>query len=781
MALEYIGAFIIGKFRGSIRAASCMVPMIAFFLCALLHGAPKRMNDKFADIISDGETNLSIVIGGKPEEKEAAEILKEILGKMSKRSDISISSSIPKNGFNGTSIFIRKDNDAKILTPDTANIDGTLNFKFKIYPNSVHILYPSDNSAINAVGFFLKKFCGVKFFAPGPIGTEIPRPAYLKIRTGNFEVNPSFKGRNLGLFADKNFAKLIGNSDDFTSSNHSMPQIIDAKTAALHPAWMARIDGKLQPHSNRVQVDFANSAMRLFVKEYAEKYFAENPKARIFSLTPADSSDFDNTPYSERLKRGFTANGYMDCSNLVFSFVNEISKFIRSKYPSKFVYSLAYLYTENPPSFKIADNIIVYLCEDRGNFFSSEKMSANTELLKKWSNSGTKFFGIYDYNYGNPYFIPRNTFQQIAYSIKNAFDAGARFYTCESFPNWAYDAHKIWLLSNLLTDASLDTEKLENEFFDSYYGESSKHIKEFFDIAQEQWNKRNDRPMWLTLYKRWEQAEIFPKESLDRMEAKLALAEKGAKSPMVIDRIKEIRLMFDVTKSLANTYRLQKKLWMYNISNTPKEHILDTIEAVKISKAIQKLDIKRYYENTKYPKASFKIWDELDYMDPSEMLAENMESRRLEYAKNMLGEPDFRRAFSGGNSLWQTRKSDNANLKIKKSGNALTLSAWLPAYLYQRVEISENKKYSFNIKVSGNLEIGAVFYIELSFYSEEGRLLSKKRLRIPPLGSFKDKEMSISQVSPKGSKYAVAAIFAISMRESDFVEIKKPALWEKSR
>ena len=62
MALEYIGAFIIGKFRGSIRAASCMVPMIAFFSCALLHGAPKRMNDKFADIISDGETNLSIVI-----------------------------------------------------------------------------------------------------------------------------------------------------------------------------------------------------------------------------------------------------------------------------------------------------------------------------------------------------------------------------------------------------------------------------------------------------------------------------------------------------------------------------------------------------------------------------------------------------------------------------------------------------------------------------------------------------------------------------------------------
>lgn len=82
--------------------------------------------------------------------------------------------------------------------------------------------------------------------------------------------------------------------------------------------------------------------------------------------------------------------------------------------------------------------------------------------------------------------------------------------------------------------------------------------------------------------------------------------------------------------------------------------------------------------------------------------------------------------------------------------------------------------------MSGNLEIGAVFYIELSFYSEEGRLLSKKRLRIPPLGSFKDKEMSISQVSPKGSKYAVAAIFAISMRESDFVEIKNRRFGRKA-
>lgn len=780
MTLIAACVFIVAKTRIRRAFGLATICLLFFYSAIYASGSPRTSANRYANIISDGKAEISIIANATPEANAAAELLKDALEKMSETAEISISGG-EYHGAKKLTIHITKDKNAAPLTPDTRNIDAALKFKFKIYPQSIYIEYPNEDSAINAVGLFLKKFCGVFFFAPGPIGSEIPRMENLKIRTGSFEITPSYKGRNLGIYSNENFAKLLGHSSDFTASNHSIPQIIDKKTAEKHPEWMAKIDGILQPHKNHAQIDFANGAARTFIKKCADKYFTEAPSSNIFALTPADSSDFDNTPYSERFKRGFTPNGYRDCSNLVFSFTNDIARFLKSKHPSKFVYSLAYLYTENPPSFKLSDNIIVYLCQDRGNFFSDKKKEEHFELLKKWSQSGTRFFGIYDYNYGSQYFIPRNISEQIAHSIKTSHDIGARFYTCESFPNWAYDAHKIWLVSNLLIDVSSDPKELEAEFFDRYYKESSEYVRAFFDIAQKQWNKRNDRPMWLTLYKRWEQAEIFPKESLDRMEAKLALAEKGTKSPMVIDRIKEIRLMFDVTKSLANTYRLQKKLWMYNISNTPKEHILDTIEAVKISKAIQKLDIKRYYENTKYPKASFKIWDELDYMDPSEMLAENMENRRLEYAKNMLGEPDFRRAFSGGNSLWQTQKSDNANLKIKKSGNALTLSAWLPAYLYQRVEISENKKYSFNIKVSGNLEIGAVFYIELSFYSEEGRLLSKKRLRIPPLGSFKDKEMSISQVSPKGSKYAVAAIFAISMRESDFVEIKKPALWEKSR
>ena len=770
--------FIVAKTR--IRRAFGLATICLLFFHSAIYasGAPRTSANRYADIISDGKAEISIIANATPEANAAAELLKDALEKMSETAEISISGG-EYHGAKKLTIHITNDKNAAPLTPDTRNIDAALKFKFKIYPQSIYIEYPNEDSAINAVGLFLKKFCGVFFFAPGPIGSEIPRMENLKIRTGSFEITPSYKGRNLGIYSNENFAKLLGHSSDFTASNHSIPQIIDKKTAEKHPEWMAKIDGILQPHKNHAQIDFANGAARTFIKECADKYFTEAPSSNIFALTPADSSDFDNTPYSERFKRGFTPNGYRDCSNLVFSFTNDIARFLKSKHPSKFVYSLAYLYTENPPSFKLSDNIIVYLCQDRGNFFSDKKKEEHFELLKKWSQSGTRFFGIYDYNYGSQYFIPRNISEQIAHSIKTSHDIGARFYTCESFPNWAYDAHKIWLVSNLLIDVSSDPKELEAEFFDRYYKESSEYVRAFFDIAQKQWNNRRDRPMWLTLFKRWEQAEIFSEESLQSMEKNLEMAELSAVSPLVAERVKEIRLMFNITKSFARTYELQKKLWLCDIDNTPRELLLDAVDAVKISKSNLNLHVRLYNENTKYPKASFTIWNKLDYMDPSEMLLARLENPGEKRPINMLKDCGFKSAFTGANGPWKFRKSDNANLKIKKSSGLLSVSAWLPAYLYQGAEISPGKKYSFKIETSGNLEIGAVLYIELSFYDKSGKLLTKKRLRIPPLGNFANKQMSISQTAPRNSKYAIAAIFAMSMRDSDFAEIRNAELLEE--
>ena len=763
-----------------LRISFCVFSILIFSLlgCSALFGAPSRKGRQFVSLITNGDAQIAIKTEGLQDEKKAAQIIKTSIEKMSHTASVSID---PPEDNVGNKLLIRicKSLTTPLLTPNTKDVEDALKFKFVIGTKSILIEYPQDTSPLNAVGIFLKKFCDVYFLVPSPIGTELNNTQNLKLRTGIYEVNPSYKGRQLGIYSHVEFAQLIGNCDTFTAENHLLPRIIDADIAAQHPQWLANIDGVLQPHKHSTQIDFNDTGARLFIKNFTDKFFTENPTKRIISLSPADSDDFDNTAHSERLKRGYSRDGYRDCSNLIFGFTNDVAKFLEIKNPDKFIYSLAYLHTQLPPSFKLEDNIIVYLCLDRGNFFSQEYKNYGTSLLEKWRSSGVKFFGIYDYNYGNPYFIPRNISEQIAYSIKSSHKIGARFYTAETYPNWAYDAHKIWLISNLLINVDANSQQLEKEFFDLYYKEAAKPISDFFAIAQSQWNKRFDNPIWLSLYKRFSQAQVFSKESLDDMQNCLTKAEQIALKEPVISRVKEIRMMFDITKSFVRTYELEKELWLLNPEDSQnRARIEDLIEAIKISKAIKKLNIETYYNNTKYPKSDFGIWDKLDYLDISQTRLAEINNPKTP-AKNILKDSDFKTAFFIKNGVWKTKKSDNARLKIEKTNNGgLKISSLLPAYLYQNLEVKEGKKYSFNINVSGNLDIGAIFYTELSFYDAQDKLLNRRRLRIPALGNFDKIKMSMQQIAPPTATYAIAAIFAMNMRESDCVEIDDANLLE---
>lgn len=739
-----------------------------------LSAMPHRSVSKDLYLIKNGKMSVNIVVENNSAIK-AASFLKQTLAKMAESSSIDISNHVSSRSVN---IFLRRYANSKLLDATTDDIDITQKFKLAVFANSIYIEYPEESDAYFAVSIFLRKYCKVYFLVPSEIGTEIPKYDNLKLRKSTEIINPSYKGRYLGVYANSEFVLKLGSNGDFVALNHALPHIVNKNLSEKNPEWLAEIDDKRQPYSVSTQVDFNNSSLRLYLKNYADAYFKNYPNKKTIAFTPADSSKFDTSRHSNLLKRGRTTNGYADYSNLVFSLTNDIARHIGKNNPSKFVYALAYLYTEMPPSIKLENNIILYLCEDRGNFFSEQNRSENTELLQKWKDIGIKCLGVYDYNYGKQYFIPRNIYNQIADSIKSSYDIGARFYTGESYPNWAYDAHKIWLIQNLLLDVNLDAEKLKKQFFEIYYKESAVPISEFFDIAQHQWDSRSDIPMWLTLFKRFAQAEIFTDESISKMESKLVSAESIAKSETVKSRIKEIRMMFNITKAFINTYKLEKKLWkMTSPTIRDKSRILDLVDAIKISKINKMILVKIYENNTKYPKVDFSEWEKRDYIDPSEMRLYQINSNNTP-KKNILKDNEISDMLKTGGS-WHFVKSDNANFQLSKlSGDKLKISSWLPSYFYKSVKISPNKSYILSVDVSGHIGIGAIFYIELAYKDKDGRLLAIKRLRLPPLQNFKDLEMSVEAVSPVNSEYATVAMFAISMRDSDYVEVVNLSFFE---
>ena len=650
-------------------------------------------------------------------------------------------------------------------------INSADKFYYCVSKNRITIEVDSPENIVNAIGLFLKEFCGVKFFVPSEIGYEIPQN-YPRLKKGACTISPSFKGRLIG-YTDKSFARLAGQYGSYMGVNHYLSRLINEDVAEGNPEFLAEIGGVREKWSPSAMVDFRSGGLRQFIKNHSHEYFKKNPNAKVYSLSYADSTAFGDDKYSLMYKRELTPNGYADFSNLVFSFSNEIARYFKKAHPDKLISTLAYINSENPPSIPLEDNIIVYFCADRGNYFNKDARERDINLMKAWRKRGIKHFGIYDYNYGKDYFIPRNITHHIADGLKNAYAQGARYYFCEMYPNWAYDACKYWVLSNLLIDIDADPVELEDEFYRDFYKETTPHIRRFFDIAKEQWDSRKDEPMWLTLYKRDGQAEVFSVEALNEMESALQSAESTAITSVVKERVYELRLMFDITKSYIHTYNLQKKLWrLLPNSKDFSAKVDDLSQAIDISKRTLRVYLDRYKNNTKYPKVDFSVWDKLDYMDASRMRLQQAQDRDFSDStdifvivdKSKLGETDF--------SKWKFKNSPNVYCDVVKSKSSLKMSSWLPAYFYRSFVVPSGKVYRFSMDVSGNLDLGAVFYIEMAFYDKNKKIISQTRQRLPSIKNFSAMPIFVQSEAPENTATVNIAMFSISMRPTDFVKIE---------
>lgn len=718
-------------------------------------------------------------------EKYAAKLLKKYLVKITD-SNVEIISSGQKKRRN-FSIYLKRNENSIPLSPLVSNVDACNEFAFRFEKNSIHIKYPDTKDApANAVGEFLEKYCKAKFFAPSPLGEEIPKASNLKFKLGERRFFHSYKSRFLGIFQKDahNYALLNGEETQLTFSSHNIVRIFDKKTAETHPEWAAMRKGKKQSYanSNLIQPDFLNLEMQAFAAEKTDEFFKKNPDNKIFSVEAADSGCFDDTPKSKKLVRGFTPHNYADYSNAVFPLANYVARSLEKKHPEKFVAQGAYLHTENPPDFLLKKNVFVQLATDTGNYFCENEKQKDIDLIKKWMSSGIKIFGRYDYNYGSPYFIPREISPHMAFSIKTAYELGARAYSGESAPVWAYDAHKMWLASKLLKDASLSKDEILDEFFSSFYKESSSHAREFFTLAKNAWNARTDTPGWLGLYKRESQAEIFSKETIAQMDVTLSRAENAAHAPKTKARLRELRMVFELTKAFTNSYSLKKSLWEFSLSETP-EKILDSIEALKISEIRKKILLAAYERNTKYPKADFSIWEKINHINRAENLAEIALRKKPELAskveeilgaefletaqlaatlktKNIFKNSDFKNGFSHWKKYANESCEEILRIRSTEKGNHFVeISSQIFIGLNQRTEAREGSIYAAQIGVRGNLQIGDVCYLRLIFMDENGEILSSKYQQLPASNFENFIKMRILQKAPPRTKFATASVF----------------------
>lgn len=666
---------------------------------------------------------------------------------------------------------------------------------FRADKRAAEIRYANPNDAEAAVGEFAEKFLGVRALAPPPLG--IVRDNSAKFAAGNASKKFSYSGRFFPQYDDasKFFAAVNGKNDTYALSAHSLTRIVDAKTAAEHPEWLAMRRGKRISfaETKQPQIDFLNPKVRKFAADKTREFFEKHPDRKMFSVSYADAPNFDDTQKTALLRRPPTPHGYDDYGNAVFAFTNAVANAVSARYPEKLVAEIAYLYTENPPDFKMSPNTAIFLCTDRQNNFDEAEKMKDMQLLEKWAKSGVGRLGIYDYNYGAPYFVPRGSPKLLADSLKYAHRLGATLYVCESRPLWAYDAHKMYILAKLLKDANADADCLRGDFFKSYFGNAAESVGRFFETAESAWISRRDKPTWLKLYKRESQAELLDAETIGKMESALAAAELAKGTTQIErDRIREIRLVFDITKAFVDAYNLQKKLFIGGESDTDA---IETLEAVQIAETRKRLAIERYAENTKYPKFDFSVWEKTSFIDARKLVGERLlkNPQTAVRAKKLLGD-DFAKLaeladdavrisknsdFENGLAGWRTFKLSASpetlavsDKRAHSGRKSVAMSSQNFVGITSAVRASDGHVYAAEARIHGNIGIGEVCYARLSFADKSGRQISAERIQMPS-GFFDFAKLRIIAKAPENAASASFSIFVGNTRGTLFVDDAK--------
>ena len=764
-------------------------------------------------IDADYCNKLAILVSDKSNKNElrAAEIISENLSRLSKDSfKPKIFTSEKYLDGQETVLKIAKNTSSPKLSPRLDDVSDAKTFLYKIGQRNIEIIYPQYGDELRAAGIFLENFLGFRFFTPHE-APELPRERKISLRFGTFAIRPSYAAAVLdfpGTDREKTFLKIIGSSDEAAAYIHSPQVFLTPDVYLTRPDFFASQNFKrLSPKDYpQVQPDFMNFDLPWFYAQKADEFFRDNPSRRAFSVVPSDSDIYDDSS-----RTADRINGYYESlrnySDVVFEFTNSVAYILSKRHPDRFVFALAYGNHKAVPNFKLYNNIIVYITSDRYANFDEKTKLSDEKLITQWSKSGIGALGLYDYNYGCAYPVPRYAPGLIADGIKNAYSCGAKFYLCEFSPFYAYDAPKMWIIRSLLSDVNADVRKLEDEFFRLYYAESSEPVKEFFAEAEKVWTSRKDKPRWLGYFRRESVCELFGNESIRKMDSAIKKALSLAETNKTKRRIMDLKEAFGLTKLCIKAYRTKRE-----ITKNPLETKSDALKFLNDAETLN------FLNSAKENAARGKMFSDSGYYFGQAFLGRNsnpIESKAIQLMKNkslsadsnivnrlrkILGEEKFKKlsvlvsdapdffakdfanpqSSSEGNLpkgwIRYACTSENAVARIDdNSPTALVFKNILNGGIVKTIPCLPERLYEFSSNITGNFTGGALCYLRMVFTDKKGKVLHAKTLEIPKLEG-ECFQASIAENSPKESSSVSVGIFFVNLLKGDFAKADKPSL-----
>ena len=322
--------------------------------------------------------------------------------------------------------------------------------------------------------------------------------SYLGASNGDFSARSKYNGTYHNL-SSRQGGKVGYEAGWFVHTFWSL--LPPDKYFGTHPEWYSLINGERTikapnyPHSS---LCLTNEDMKAELIKNAKAHIDQYPDAQLISVSQNDDAGPPNRCECDKC-RAIENQGQP--SDLMITFVNSVAEALENDpaYSHMKVTTLAYHYTQAPPLTVVPrDNVYTRLCDIRASFSVPLSHPRNYEFaddLKGWSAITDRiliwdYVGNFTYSHlphPNLRVLGSNIQYFVANGVKGYFAQGPRLAGVEM------EELRVWVLSKLMWNPSLDGQKLIEEFCNGYFGRAGKHIIAYIDVVHDAVEATDDK------------------------------------------------------------------------------------------------------------------------------------------------------------------------------------------------------------------------------------------------------------------------------------------------
>jgi len=443
-------------------------------------------------VVSPTSPLPSIVNGAGIDTAEAADELADYLSRVSGRTIPVLTSPV------GTGMVVHVGNDsfAQVHAPEISNLysDGFI-IKHVVDGGLEHLILSGnlDRASLWAVDQFLKDYCGVRWLFPDPVyGEVVPDMPTVSVAPGMNETHePDYTSRhNFQMYSFYPSGRhLRGRPVGSEHGIHAIQHIFNngsysGEVFDQHPEWFAWFNGQRNwwEYGNGWQICNANPETVDHAVQHCLDFFAANPGVDTVSLGPNDGSGFCTDALSVNLKNSVSPP-YTE-SEMTWRWVNLVAAEVGLVYPDKWVESLAYSWSSEPPRFALEPNVAI-----------TKTFVLDTEIAQAEAWTGPpaqcQSVNVYSYTWG----VYQLGFRHYPTALRDFLrwgrdTLGAVAHVTECGGDWTFDGPKYYAAQVFHWDADADPDAVMQEFCDASYGTASGDMKSFWDRLEEIWERR---------------------------------------------------------------------------------------------------------------------------------------------------------------------------------------------------------------------------------------------------------------------------------------------------